>query len=304
MLKKIRRFVSNSDIRFGYLRKIGLTNWLSDEKYLKKLFKLRVGYELNLDNPCSFNEKIQWLKIHDRNPKYTMMVDKYEVRNYIGEKIGKEYLIPILGGRDNVNDINFDELPEKFVLKCNHNSGLGMCICKDKQTLNIKMVKKKLKKGLRENYYWSGREWPYKNVKKKVIAEKYMVDSSQNSLENGLLDYKFMCFNGKFRCSFVCSERFSKEGLKVTFFDENWNVMPFERKYPKSRKSIQKPQNYEKMIELAERLAEGIPFVRVDFYEIEGRIYFGELTFHPGSGMEEFTPVEADYELGSWLKLN
>lgn len=304
MLKKIYRFVTEPETRFGYLQKLGFMNRLDDEVFLKKIFKLKLGYELNLENPRSFNEKIQWLKIHDRNPEYTKLVDKYEVRKYISDKIGEDYLIPLLGVWDNVEDINFDKLPNKFVLKCNHNSGLGMCICENKDLLDIKKVKKELKKGLKENYYLTGREWPYKNVKRKIIAEKYMSNNFPNDLEKGLLDYKFMCFNGTVRCSFVCSERFSKEGLKVTFFDKNWNMMPFERKYPRSKKNIPKPQNYEKMIELAEKLAENIPFVRVDLYEINGKIYFGELTFHPGSGMEEFMPVDADYELGSWLNLN
>jgi hypothetical protein len=256
--------------------------------------------ELDFENPQTFNEKLQWLKLYDRKPEYTMMVDKYKVRDYIAEKLGEEYLIPLLGVWDDPDDIDFDALPNQFVLKCNHNSGTGMCICKNKSKLDIKKVKKELKKGLKENYYLTGREWPYKDVPRKVIAEKYMKD---NSATEELTDYKLMCFDGKVKCSFVCSERFSKSGLKVTFYDTDWKVMPFERHYPKSRNPIKKPYGYEKMVELAEKLSKNIPFVRVDFYEINGKIYFGELTFFPGTGLEEFTPFDWDKTLGSWIKL-
>ena len=143
------------------------------------------------------------------------------------------------------------------------------------------------------------REWPYKDVPRKIVAEKYMVEKNSTELK----DYKLMCFNGKVKCSFVCSDRFSDDGIKVTFFDINWNVMPFERHYPKSDEPIAKPVNYEKMIEFAERLSKGIPFLRVDFYEIEGKLYFGELTFFPGSGFEEFTPEQVDYDIGKLIQL-
>ncbi|EGT0014958.1 glycosyl transferase [Clostridium perfringens] len=277
----------------------GVFNKISDEEYLKREYRALMGYELDLNNPKTFNEKLQWLKLNNRKPEYTMMVDKYLVRQYIADKLGKEYLIPILGVWDDPDEIDFERLPNKFVLKCNHNSGLGMCICKDKTKLNIEKTKKKLKKGIKQDYYMLHREWPYKNVKRKIIAEKYMVEANGEDLK----DYKFMCFNGEVKCSFVCSDRFSDDGMKVTFFDANWNVMPFERHYPKSTETIQKPINYKKMIEFAEKLSKGIPFLRVDFYEIEGKIYFGELTFFPGSGFEEFTPNEADYELGKLIKL-
>lgn len=303
MLDKIKKFICNPEIRFSYLLKLGVTNILSDETYLKILFKLKVGYELNLENPKTFNEKLQWLKLYDRNPKYTTLVDKYKVREYVNKMIGEEYLIPLLGVWDSPEEIDFEKLPEQFVLKCNHTSGVGLSICLDKKNYDIRRAKEELRRGLKNNYYMSCREWPYKNVKRKIIAEKYMEDMQQDNSEDGLLDYKFMCFSGKVKCSFVCSERFSGNGLKVTFFDRNWNIMPFERKYPRSKKTIKKPQNYEKMIELAEKLAKGIPFVRIDFYEINEKIYFGEMTFYPGSGMEEFNPIEADYKLGKWLEL-
>lgn len=278
---------------------LGLKFLLTDTFYLKLKYRILLRNKLNLKNPKTFNEKLQWLKLYDRNPQYTDMVDKYKVREYIKGKIGEEYLIPLIGIYEKFEDINFNELPQQFVIKCNHDSG-GLIVCKDKRLLNIKNVKKKINKCLKRNYYYNGREWPYKNVKPKIIIEKYMEDDGMHELR----DYKFMCFNSKVKCSFVCSNRFSEDGLHVTFFDTQWNVMPFERHYPSIKEGLSKPQNYEKMVELAERLSENIPFVRVDFYEINGKIYFGELTFYPGSGFEEFTPEEWDYTLGSWIDLS
>ena len=292
-------FVFDPNYRFSFLAARGRYNNMPDEEFLKKKFKSVMGKELNLNNPQTFNEKLQWLKLYDRKPEYTIMADKYRVRDYIKNTIGEEYLIPLLGVWDDPEEIDFDALPDKFVLKCNHNSGLGMCICKDKSKLNIKKVKQALKKGLEQDYYLTGREWPYKDVPRKIIAEKFMVDESGTELK----DYKIMCFNGKAKCSFVCSERFSKTGLKVTFFDREWNRMPFERCYPQSKEKLEKPKNYELMLKLAEQLSASVTFLRVDFYEINGKPYLGELTFHPGSGFEKFSPEEWDYKLGEMLKL-
>lgn len=288
-------FVLDRDSRFAWLSARGFCNWMSDERYLKRLFRTHMGKELDLKDPRTFNEKLQWLKLHDRRPEYTMMVDKYLVRPYIARQLGEEYLIPLLQVWEDPDAIDFDALPDQFVLKCNHNSGLGMCICEDKAALDFAHVRAELRNGLAQDYYLTGREWPYKDVPRRIIAEQYM--------GHDISDYKFMCFDGRAECAFVCSERFSKDGLKVTFFDREWNVLPFERHYPKSAVPIPRPENLEKMIAFAEQLSRGIPFVRVDFYEIEGRLYFGELTFYPGSGLEEFTPERADYELGALIKL-
>lgn len=266
----------------------------SDEKFLKLKFKLLLGHKLNLENPQTFNEKIQWLKLHDHNPEYIRMVDKYEAKKYVAEKIGEEYIIPTFGVWDKFDDIDFNLLPDQFVLKCTHDSG-SLIICKNKSIFNKKKARKKMNKCMRRNYYWGGREWPYKNVRPRILAEQY--------LEGASCDYKIMCFNGKVKCAFVCSERFSEDGLKVTFFDRNWNKMPFERHYPKSNEIIEKPKEYDQMITLAERLAAEIPFVRVDFYESDEKLYFGEMTFYPGSGFEEFTPESADFMMGEWIKL-
>lgn len=299
LITKGFKYIFNKDYRFDINRALGFYNKMPDDEFLKRLFKSRLKYDLDLDNPKTFNEKLQWLKLHDRKPEYTMMVDKYKVREYVANTIGEQYLIPLIAVYDKAEDIDFNKLPQKFVLKCNHNSGVGMCICKDKSKINIRKVRKRLNKGLKQDYYLTGREWPYKNVERKIVCEQFMEDKESPDLK----DYKFMCFNGEVKCSFVCSERFSGEGLKVTFFDRDWQVMPFTRHYPKSEKVIEKPKNYELMIELAEKLSKNIPFVRVDFYEVNGKVYFGELTFFPGNGLEEFEPEEYDKMLGDYIDL-
>ncbi|MBQ4153930.1 MAG: glycosyl transferase [Clostridia bacterium] len=296
MWQKIKRLLNDPLIIISYLLETPVARLLSDKCYLKIKYRIIMKRRLNLKDPKTFNEKLQWLKLNNRKPEYTTYVDKYKVREYIANKLGEEYLIPLLGVWDDPEEIDFDSLPNQFVLKCNHNSGLGMCICKDKSKLDIESVKKELKKGLKQNYYFHGREWPYKNVERKIIAEKYIEDKSGE-----LKDYKLMCFNGEVKCSFLCSGRFSENGLHVTFFDNDWNVMPFERHYPSCKEGLPCPSSFKKMKELASVLSKDIPFVRVDFYDVNGKIYFGELTFFPGGGMEEFTPEEWDYKLGEWI---
>ena len=296
-MSKLYNFFTDKRLRFSYLTAMGLTRWMSDEQFLKKEYFLQMGKPLNLNDPKTFNEKLQWLKIHNRKPEYTTMVDKYAVKQYVADRIGEQYIIPTLGVWEHFDDIDFDNLPKQFVLKCTHDSG-GIVICRDKSKLDKKTAKKKLEYYLKRKYYYIHREWPYKNVKPRIIAEKYMTNGDGEDLN----DYKLMCFNGKVKTTFVCSDRFSKDGLKVTFYDTDWRRMPFERHYPTSKTEIDKPQTYEEMVILAEKLAFGIPFVRVDFYEINGNIYFGELTFFPGSGYEEFTPEEWDKTLGNWIK--
>ena len=294
----LKRVLIDPSYRFESLGTRGFYNDLSDEEYLKRMFKARMGYELDLSNPQTFNEKLQWLKFHDHNPLYTTMVDKYAVKEYVASIIGEQYIIPTLGVWERFEDINFDSLPSKFVLKCTHDSG-GLVIVKDKNHLNLKAARKKINRSLSRNYFYVSREWPYKNVKARIIAEQYLNDPSAEEL----IDYKFLCFDGEVKCSFVCTDRYSKDGLHVTFFDKDWNVMPFIRHYPKSKTFIPKPKCYEEMVSLAECLSKGIPFVRIDLYENNGNVKFGEYTFYPGSGYEEFMPEEWDYKIGEWLHL-
>lgn len=266
-----------------------------DKEVLSKLFREKTGYDLDIENPRTFNEKLQWLKLHDRKPEYIKMVDKYEAKKYIANIIGEDYIIPTLDVYDTVDEIEFKRLPDQFVLKCTHDSG-SVVICTDRTVFDQDEAKRRLNYQLHKNYYWiGGREWPYKHIKPRIMAENCMGSPSD------LIDYKFMCFDGVPKMAFTCTERFEKDGMKVTFFDLEWNKMDFERHYPSSRKEINKPQNLQLMIELAGRLSAGIPFVRVDFYEIKGKVYFGEMTFFPGGGMEEFSPIEWDYKLGELI---
>lgn len=272
---------------------------MSDEEFLKKAFKIRVGYELNLDNPVTFNEKLQWLKIHDRNPVYTKMVDKYEVKKYVAGIIGEEFVIPSLGVWDKFDDIDFKNLPDQFVLKCTHDSG-GVVICKDKNSFNRQKARSILECSLKRNFYWHSREWPYKNVKPRILAEKYMEDAVTNDLR----DYKFFTFNGEVKALFIATERqCDEEETKFDFFDINFNHLPFTNGHPNADIAPQKPENFDKMKCLAERLSEHIPHLRVDFYEVNGRLYFGEFTFSHWSGMMPFEPAEWDKIFGSWIEL-
>lgn len=276
---------------------------LPDETYLKMRFKLKLGKPLDLENPQTMNEKLQWLKLHNRKPDYTMMADKYAVREYIAQKLGEEYLIPLLGVWDDPEEIDFDALPDQFVLKCNHNSGLGMCICKDKSKLNVDQVKRELKKGLQENYYLSGREWPYKNIKRRIIAEKYMTDSPDST---DFTDYKFYCFNGYVDCVLGCYERNSGTP-KFYFFDRDWQLKRYNKRGKEAPDgfTMPKPEKMDKMFAIAEKLSKdvGVPFLRVDLYNSNGQIYFGELTFFPDSGFDANRLPEMDRYFGDLIKL-
>ncbi len=272
---------------------------ISDKKYLEMLYENHFKRKLNLENPRTFNEKIQWLKLYDRNDNYTKLVDKYEVKKYVSKAIGDEYIIPTIGVWDNFEDIDFETLPNKFVLKCTHDSG-STIICKDKSKFDINKAKRKLNKCLKRNFYLMLREYPYKNVKPKIICEKYMEDKKVKEI----YDYKFMCSNGKVKFSYVSSNRFLESGMCMDFYDINWNRLPFYREYKNSTNGVAKPKTYNKMIELAEKLSSTIPFVRVDFYEINGKIYFGEFTFYPGSGIEKFTPDKYDKIMGDMIDLS
>lgn len=300
-LKKGLRFIFDKRYRFVILANKGVYDNMQDEALLNRKYEAIFGKRLNLDNPQTFNEKLQWLKLYDRNPEYTIMVDKYKVRDYIKEKIGEEYLIPLIGVWDNPDDIDFDALPDKFVLKCNHNSGLGMCICKDKSKLNIENVKSELKKGLAQDYYLTGREWPYKNVPRKIIAEKYMTDTSDSS---DFTDYKFFCFNGYVDCVMVCLERSSGD-TKFYFFDSNWNLkrLNTREKNAPDGFTISKPSQMDKMFEIAAKLSKGLPFVRIDLYQSNDHIYFGEITFFPDSGFDANLLPETDKYFGNLIHL-
>lgn len=270
-----------------------------DKVYISLLYRLRLGRKLNLKNPITFNEKLQWLKLYNRNPRYTDMVDKYAVREFIKDTIGEKYLVSLLGVYESTEEIDYSKLPNQFVLKPTHTSG-NIIICKNKDNLDIEATNKVLNKWLKREYYWYQREWPYKNIKPRIICEELLVDETKEDL----IDYKILCFKGEPRCLFLCLDRRSQSGLKVDFYDLNWNPLPFERHYPSSGKRVQKPACFDEMLELSRKLSSEIPFVRVDFYIVNNQIKFGELTFYPGSGLEEFTPEEYDRILGDWIDLS
>lgn len=302
--QKLVRVIFDQNMRVSVLGARGFYHTMPDEEYLKRLYKLNFGRDLDLENPCTFNEKLQWLKLHNRKPEYTMMVDKYKVREYIKEQLGEEYLIPLLGVWDDPDEIDFDALPNQFVLKCNHNSGLGMCICKDKSRLNIAKVKARLRKGMAQDYYMTGREWPYKDVPRKIICEKFMVDHSDwEGSDQGLTDYKFYCFDGEAKVVMIASDRYSKKQTRFDYFDRDYHQLSMTWGNPNSEIPPAKPACYEEMLTIADRLSAGIPHVRVDLYNANGQIYFGELTFFDGSGLDKIEPEEWDYRLGSWIEL-
>lgn len=273
---------------------------LPDALFLRLKYLLKMKKILSLKNPKTFNEKLQWLKLYDRKPEYTKIVDKYAVREYIAEKIGEEYLIPLLGVWDSFDEIDFDKLPDQFVLKCTHNSG-GLVICKDKSKLDIDKARKKIGASLKNNYFWHGREWPYKNVKPRIIAEKYMTDVCTGS---ELTDYKFSCFNGIVDNVMLCVERNTGD-TKFHFFDREWNLLRYNTRGKNAPENftLPKPERMDDMFELAKILSEGFAYVRVDLYCCNDKIYFGELTFFPQSGFDANLLKETDDLFGSYLTL-
>lgn len=297
-LRNLVRYMTEPQFRFLENSKWGFYRNVSDEEFLKRKFKLEMGYDLDLQHPKTFNEKMQWLKIHNRKPEFTAMVDKYEAKKYVADIIGEQYIIPTFGVWDSFDEIDFDTLPDQFVLKCTHDSG-GVVIVKDKKTFNKKEAKRIIEKALRRDYYQSTREWPYKNVKRRIIAEKYMEDDSTHELR----DYKFFTFDGEVKSLFIATERGSKEETKFDFFDANGELLPFTNGHPHANPTPALPKQFEEMKMLASKLGKGIPMVRVDFYEVNGNVYFGEMTFSHWSGMVPFEPKEWDYTFGGWIKL-
>ena len=284
---------------FYFLEEKGVLNLLTDSMYLKLIYKARMGKKLNLKQPLTYTEKIQWIKLYDRNPIYTKLVDKYEVKSYVANKIGEKYIIPTLGVWDCFDEIDFDKLPNQFVLKCTHDSG-GNVICRNKAEFDFVKAKEKIEKCLKRNYYWHGREWPYKNVKPRIIAEYYMEDEKTGELR----DYKFFAFNGSTKALFIASDRqVVGEETKFDFFDENFQHLDLKNGHPNALTIPDKPQNFETMKELANKLSEGFPEVRVDFYEANGEVYFGELTFAHWSGLTPFEPEAWDKTFGDWIDL-
>lgn len=281
-----------------YLSARNVFNFLSDEKYLKIFYWANMGKKLNLDNPQTYNEKLQWLKLYNRKKEYTKLVDKYEAKKIVADIIGDQYIIPTLGVWKNFGDIDFNSLPNQFVLKTTHDSG-GVVICRDKETFDIEKAKRIIEKSQKNNFYLMGREWPYKDVEPRIIAEEYKEDAKTEELR----DYKFFCFNGSAKALFIASDRQSDSETKFDFFDMDFNHLDFTNGHPNADVYPDPPENLKLMQELAEKLSVGFPHVRVDFYEVNGKVYFGELTFFHWSGIVPFDPEEWDYKFGSMIEL-
>lgn len=297
MQRRIMVFVR---VVYKALVKSGFLNKIPDKLYLRFLFRVKMGQKLDLKNPQTFNEKLQWLKIYDRKPEYTTMVDKFTVKRWVAERIGEEYIVPTLGVWESFGDIDFGELPNQFVLKCTHDSG-GLVICRDKSVLDRKAAREKLEKCLKKNYYYHSREWPYKNVVPKVIAEEYLQDAKSENLPV----YKIFNFKGEPKIiQGIQNDKTEKEC--IDYFDLNWNKLDMRQNYPNSSREdmLLRPQQLEKMIELSRKLSSDIPFVRTDFYEVNGKIYFSEFTFYSDGGMAKFYPEMWDKILGEWIKLS
>ncbi len=297
-IKKVLKYLFDREYRFLVDNAARKFDNLSDEEFLKKKYYAKIGKPLNLTDPKTFNEKLNWLKLYYRNPLYPILADKYRVKSYVASKIGEEYIIPLLGVWDSFDQINFDELPDQFVLKCTHDSG-GLSICRDKKSFDIEKSRKKIERSLNRDYYYVGREWQYREIPRKIIAEVYLEDAVTGELR----DYKFFCFDGIVKAMFVAADRQSTSATTFDFFDVDYNHLDIRQGHPNAVRIPEKPVNFELMKELAEKLAVGLPHVRVDFYEVNGRAYFGEMTFFHFDGSTPFDPPEWDKTFGDWLTL-
>lgn len=271
--------------------------FLPDELFLKLKFRNRMQYSLNLLHPKTYNEKLQWLKLYYKRPEYTKMVDKATAKEYVSSIVGEKYIIPTLGIWDNVDDIDWDSLPQQFVIKCTGDSG-GVIVCKDKNKLDVFKAKSLLKRNGNINYFYQNREYPYKDVKRRYIAEAYMEDESGFELK----DYKIFCFDGVPKFLFVASGR-QQNDTRFDFYDTEFNHLPVINGHPNADVWPTKPDNFEEMLHISGALSKGMPHVRVDLYNINGKIYFGELTFFHWSGMTPFEPLEWDYKFGEYFNI-
>lgn len=299
-LKRIyRALTSPSDLMTYLILRMKWAERLSDERFLRMIYFIKFHKRLNLKDPQTYNEKLQWLKLNDRRPEYTMMVDKYAVKDYVAGIIGGQYIIPTIGVWNSPDEIEWDKLPEQFVLKTNHDGGnFGVVVCKDKSHFNKEDAIKRLNASLKRNVFKYGREWPYKNVARKVFAEQYLEDSTAKDLP----DIKFFCFDGVVKALFIGTERQTGD-VKFDFFDADFNHLDIVQVHPMSGRVIPKPENFEEMKTIAAKLSKGIPHVRIDLYNVNGKVYFGEMTFYHHGGMQPFHPSHWDKDFGDWIKI-
>ena len=296
--KSLIRYCTDVDYRFIFNTGKGLYRNMPDREFLRRRFHAAQGYYMDFDDPRTFSEKLQWLKLYDRDPRYTSYVDKVEVKRIVEEKAGSGYIIKTLKVWDNADDIDLGELPDRFVLKCTHDSH-GVLICDGRDTPDITKIRSQFRKALESDYYLRFREWPYKNVRHRVFAEEFVSNNGEE-----LTDYKIHCFNGQPRMILVCAGRYSEDGLTEDFYDCEWNRLDIRRpKVPNAKMPHERPEHLEEMLEISRKLAKDIPFVRVDLYISDSKILFGEMTFFPASGFTPFVPNEWDLKIGNWLEL-
>lgn len=296
---RLTKAIKHPEWLFGVFLRRYFSRWMSDRTFIKWEYFSGMRKFPNLTHPKTYNEKLQWLKLNDIHPEYARIVDKVEAKEYVREMLcagAEQYIIPTIGVWDSFDDIEFGSLPDQFVLKTTHDSG-GVVVVKDKSAMDITKVRAKIEKSMNNNFFYQHREYPYKNIKPRIIAEKYMVDESGTELK----DYKFFCFDGEPKMLFVATDR--PFDTRFDFFDMEWNHLPFKQGHPLATKEIKKPAGFEQMKEISRKLSKGFPHVRVDLYDINGHIYFGELTFFHFSGNVPFEPEEWDYKIGEWLKL-
>lgn len=294
-MKYLRKILKEPEMAGIYFMVLTARLWPA-ELYIKIFYYLHLKKWPDLKPPHTFSEKLNWLKLHDRNPLYTKLTDKYAVKDYVSKKIGVDKVVPLLGVWNSFDEIDFDHLPERFVLKCTHDSG-GFMICKDKSTFSKVKARSFFNRELRKNYYWNKREWPYKDIQPRIIAEKYLEDGNGDALT----DYKFFCFNGEPKMMYISKD--VSADPRTDFFDMDWNYLPFKFKDPHAEVRPSMPDKFEEMKEIARTLSKGIPHVRVDMYLINNHIFFGEMTFFHLSGFFSVTPDEWDDIIGGWLDL-
>lgn len=292
MNHRFQNLAKNPKLVFAHLMMLpGIRSLFSEKMYIQCIYYLYTGHRLDLNNPQSFNEKLNWEKIYYRNPIMSKLVDKYDAKAYVTEKIGEQHVVPNYGVWEHPDEIDFDKLPNQFVLKCTHNSGTGMCICKDKSKLDIRAVKEGLHKGLKERFYMNAREWAYKDANPRIIADKFLDDHSGNELQ----DYKFYCFDGEPKYVYL-----SIKGKNVyeNFYDMDFKPVNINHGFPRRVPEFDKPKDFEKMKELARKLSEGFPHVRIDFFDVEGKVYFAEFAFYDWAGIRPFADYQMDLEIG------
>lgn len=297
LYNKIIKYICDKNYRFSVNNYLGLYKCVDDEHFLKWVYYRKMNKRLDLENPKTFNEKLNWLKLYDRNPIYTTMVDKYASKKFMIEKIGKEYVVPLLGGPwYSFDEINFDALPDRFVLKTNHDSG-GVLLCRNKASFDKKKARSFFKKHLSRNYYWSCREWPYKNIRPCIFAEEYLEDGSGDAI----YDYKFFCFNGEPKIMYLSRDK--AEDPRTDFFDMEYQHLNLQMRDPNADVLPEKPIRFEEMKTLAKRLSQGIPHVRVDFFMVGDRLFIGETTFFHCAGFVSVKPDIWNTILGDWITL-